>query len=427
MPPHQLTGAAKNHNLDNNDNFSPDNRFLCYDTREMVGPGIGNSQSVEKVDVETGEKTVLYAPEKTIISQEEWEAAPGAGAASFNPTANEVVFIHGPFVDEMPVRGFYNKPNRQGAVVPGDGSQRLSWLDCRDVETSRDTLPGAHRGGTHRHEYCLDGSRVGFTYDDFLLPEYGRTIGYLEPNPNAPGDATHWFALLVRVLPRDKAKPGDIVQALGDSWASSTGKVRAFVGTIMENDGSFAEALFTVTIPDGTDITTADSGSATRYPTPPKGLIIRRLTKTCASGIVRGSHDGTRIAYYAKDANGVVQLFIVPVEGGEDASDPAMRPAQATKLRTGVASGLRWHPEGHTLYCVSNNGVVSTCVVPGDDFGKSTYLTAQGDGPERLNVVCSWDGKRLAWNQAVPVYDAQGNRQRNYKGEDFMQIFTLDL
>jgi hypothetical protein len=427
MPPHQLTDAAKNHNLDNNDNFSGDNRFLCYDTRETIGPGIGNSQSVEKIDVQTGEKTVLYAPEEVVTSPDEWQTAPGAGAASFNPVADEVVFIHGPFVHEVPVRGLYAKPNRRGAVVPGDGSQRLSWLDCRDIATDRDTLPGAHRGGTHRHEYSLDGRRVGFTYDDFFLPQYGRTIGYLEPHPNAPEGATHWFALLVRVVPRGEAKPGDIVQALGDSWIGREGKVRAFIGTVMEDDGSFADALFTVTIPEGTDITTADSGNATRYPTPPVGLVIRRLTKTCAPGIVRGSHDGTRIAYYALDAQGVVQLFIVPTEGGEDAADPVLRPEQATHLRTDVTSSLRWHPDGHTIFCVSNNGVVATTVTPGDAFGKSTFLTPQGDGPERFNVVCSHDGKLLAWNQAVPVYDAQGMRQTNYAGQDFLQIFTLAM
>ncbi|MEK7793639.1 MAG: DUF3748 domain-containing protein, partial [Candidatus Hydrogenedentota bacterium] len=77
----QITFTPKNHNLDNNDNFSPDGRFLCYDTREMLGPGIENSQSVEKVENATGEETVLYAPAKTIIGA---QAAPGVGAASYS-------------------------------------------------------------------------------------------------------------------------------------------------------------------------------------------------------------------------------------------------------------------------------------------------------------------------------------------------------
>ena len=55
----QITFTLKNHELDNNDNFSPDDRFLVYDTREMIGPGIGNGQTIEKVEIATAEETVL--------------------------------------------------------------------------------------------------------------------------------------------------------------------------------------------------------------------------------------------------------------------------------------------------------------------------------------------------------------------------------
>ncbi|HPJ99732.1 MAG TPA: DUF3748 domain-containing protein, partial [Candidatus Hydrogenedentes bacterium] len=191
----QITTSAKNHNLDNNDNFSSDGRFLCYDTRETVGSGIGNGQTIEKVELATGVETILYQPEKTVIGE---DAAPGVGAVTFCPVANAVAFIHGPLLDEVPERGYYAKTNRVGAEVIADGSQRRVWLDRRDVATGRDTLPGAHRGGTHRHEYSFDGKRVGFTYDDALLTEYGRTIGMLAPHPQAPEGATHYFALLVR-------------------------------------------------------------------------------------------------------------------------------------------------------------------------------------------------------------------------------------
>nr|HQH53837.1 DUF3748 domain-containing protein [Candidatus Hydrogenedentota bacterium] len=84
MPAHgqerQITTSAKNHNLDNNDNFSPDGRFLCYDTRGTVGSGIGNGQTIEMVEIATGKETILYRPEKTVIGE---EAAPGLGAVTF--------------------------------------------------------------------------------------------------------------------------------------------------------------------------------------------------------------------------------------------------------------------------------------------------------------------------------------------------------
>ena len=58
----QVTFTPKNHMLDNNDNFSADGRFVCYDTREWIGPGIENSQSVEKVEIATGKETVEPCP-----------------------------------------------------------------------------------------------------------------------------------------------------------------------------------------------------------------------------------------------------------------------------------------------------------------------------------------------------------------------------
>ena len=105
-------------------------RFLCYDTRETVGPGIENSQSIEMVEIASGEETILYRPEKTLIGK---EAAPGVGAVTFCPVANKVAFIHGPLLEEVPERGYYAKPNRLGAEVIADGSQRRVWLDRRDV------------------------------------------------------------------------------------------------------------------------------------------------------------------------------------------------------------------------------------------------------------------------------------------------------
>jgi hypothetical protein len=34
----QITSTPKNHDLDNNDNFSPSGQWLCYDTRETTAP-----------------------------------------------------------------------------------------------------------------------------------------------------------------------------------------------------------------------------------------------------------------------------------------------------------------------------------------------------------------------------------------------------
>jgi len=375
------------------------------------------------VELATGKETVLYAPPFSTSDK----AAPGIGAASFNPMADRVGFIHGPPLETLAARGPYAKTNRNGAEVSGDGSVKLTWLDERDVATGRDTTPGAHRGGTHRHEYSRNGKRIGFTYDDALLPQYARTIGYMEKNLRAPGKASHFFALLVPVVPQGTAKPGEIESALGDSWVDNEGLMRAFIGKVRQPDGvSYQQSLFVVDVPADVDITTADSGSAQRFPQPPKGIRIRRLTQAFAAGIVRGSYDGKRIAYFGHDSNGGSQVFIIPSNGSDTAADLKLRPLQATHLPRGTTNGLRWHVSGDFIACISGGGVAVTCVKPGNQFGKSMFLTPQDDGPARKDLVWSPDGKLLAYDRPTPTLDKAGHRQTTYDGKDFNQIFLLD-
>lgn len=419
----QITFAPHNHNLDNNDNFSPDRKFLCYDTRETIGPGINNSLSIEKVEIATGIESIIYKPEKVLTGE---DCAPGVGAASYHPTQNKVVFIHGPLVEEVPERGYYGKPNRKGAEVDADGSQRLVWLDCRDVDTTRDTLPGAHRGGTHRHEYSMDGKRVGFTYDDFLLPEYGRTIGYMEPRPDGPGGATHYFCLLVKPAPTGKSKPGEIEIASGDSWIGEHGYMRAFIGKVRAANGTdYEESLFVVDVPATIDITTARAGNKSEYPTPPKGLRIRRLTHTPASGTVRGTLEGDRIAYYATDENGKKQIFVIASDGSDQDPDPAKRPVQATHCAEGVEGGVRWHPSGNSIAYHTNGAVAVTCVQPGPRFGETRLLTPESKDNPRADLVWSPDGSLFACTRAVPSYGTDGKLVKTYSGKDCQQIFVL--
>jgi Protein of unknown function (DUF3748)/WD40-like Beta Propeller Repeat len=421
----QLTYTAKNHNLDSTHNFSGDDLFLCYDTRGLVGSGIGNCQSIEKVDVATGEETVLYAPSESVIGE---KAAPGMGAAYFSAAENKVAFIHGPPVEEVAARGYYDSNNRNGAEVVADGSGRLTWLDTRDVARDRDTTPGAHRGGTHDHEYTPDGKRIGLTYDDFLMPEYDRTIGYLEKNPEVPEGASHYFALLVPTVPKDTSKPGEIEKAWGDNWVDAHGYQRAFIGKVRSADGvHYEQSLFVVDIPPGTDITTADSGSATRFPTPPEGVRVRRLTQSHADGIVRCHPDTKRIAYYSGAPDGSKQIFVIPADGAENHQDPAKRPVQVTDFAGGVAGGVRWHPSGNAVAYVANNGVAVACVKAGTNFGKTVFLTPQGDAPDRRNLVWSHDGKTLAFNKRVPTRDSDGNAVKTCDGQDLQQVFLVDF
>src|SRR5215831_9355554 len=98
--------------------------------------------------------------------------------------------------------------------------------------------------------------------------------------------------------------------------------MRAFIGKVREADGTYQESLFIVDIPAEVDITTADSGSSRRFPTPPRGVKIRRLTHSRAEGIVRGTSAGDRIAYYAQATDGTRQIFTIPSGGSDQATDP---------------------------------------------------------------------------------------------------------
>lgn len=74
----QLTQDPRNHDLDNNQNFTRDGKWLIYDTRN---PGIPESKTIERIHVESGQVEVLYEAEKGAMGP-----ALGAGAASFSPT-----------------------------------------------------------------------------------------------------------------------------------------------------------------------------------------------------------------------------------------------------------------------------------------------------------------------------------------------------
>jgi WD40 repeat protein len=423
MKEHQITFSAKTHALDNNDNFSPDGNYLCYDTRGTVyNTDLANTKSIEKVEINSGIETILWNPPS--VSGE--QAAPGVAAVSWHPSEDKVIFIHGPFLDEVKSRGYYDKPNRTAMEVSADGKQKLTKVDMRDVITKRPTTPGTHRGGTHRHEYSRDGKRIGFTYDDFLLKQYDRTIGYLEIHPEAPNGYTHYFAILVKPTVKGQSKPGEIEKAYDDSWVDSAGRQRAFIAKIRsKNSVDYDYALCIVEIPENVDITSAESGTSAIYPEPPEGILFRRLTHSgWAGGIVRGSPDGKQIAYFFKDKDDVQQLHVIPVNGSDLDSDVSKQPRQLTWLPEDV-SAVRWHPSGNWLFCLSHGNVLAIFIGSKEKFGKTCWLSQ--DKLEREQLVISPDGNTLAYIIRYPVKDKNSKNMKDVEGLFFRPIFTMNL
>ena len=412
----QITFTGKNHVLDNNDNFSPNGRFLSYDTRGTVfNEDLANSKSIEKVEIATGQETVLWNPPS--ITGE--NAAPGVAAVSFHPFENKVIFINGPFINEVKERGYYNHQNRTAGEVDGEGHKHFYRVDMRDI-THDPTLSGAHRGGTHRHEYCRNGNRIGFTYDDFLIRDYDRTIGFMEPNDKVQEGYTHYFCLILKPAPKGHARPGEIEKAYGDSWVDAAGTMRAFIGKVRQENGKdYDYDLFVADIPADVDITTAFSGTKDKYPEPPQRITIRRLTHGMnVNGIVRGSYDGKRIAFASNDRAGADQLFVIRADGSEN------KPVQVTHLQKSVTA-IRWHVSDNWVFFISNGDIMAAYV--GHEHPYSTIIRLTRKKRSRDQLVLSNDGNIAAYIIPVPTQDGSGKIVKDAGGNDFRQIFVMTL
>ena len=427
---HDLTRNAA---LDNNLNFSPDGKWLVFDTRDQ---DLTECRSIEKVNVETGERVVLYAAPNPVPGQ-----GPGVAASSYFPYEDAVIFIHGPMTET----GLsYAMTRRTGAMVPGDGSGVVTWADARDVTPP--FTPGALRGGTHRHEPGgPDGRWIGYTYNDQIMKGYSeeagidwdlRTLGVTmlghpvavdETPENVSGAG--FSVVVVEVTPKEvlDENPGTdrIFRASNDRWVGTRGYqkpdgswqiARAFLGMtrVYAEDGQIVDHsdVYIVDIPD--DITVpGDSGplegTATSFPAPPAGTVQRRLTRTTygCRGDVRSSPDGSRLAFLSRTEDGAPQIFTVSPLGGEM--------TQVTFFPEGVRSEPMWFPDGRHILTVHDRClVVVDGLEPGPD-AEVRYFTERGNG--RIVAKCiSPDGKLVAFNRTI------GTR------EDWtMQVFVVDV
>jgi len=411
----QITFSPKTHALDNNDNFSPDGKYLCYDTRATVyNENLANCKSIEKVNIETGEETVLWEP--PFVTGE--NAAPGVAAPSYHPKKNKVIFIHGPFLEEVEDRGYYSIKNRSAIEVDGDGNGELIKVDLRDIK-NKITTPGAHRGGTHRHEYTRSGNRIGFTYDDIIVQKYDRTIGYMEENNNTAKGYTHYFSLILKPAEKGKSKPGEIEKAWDDSWIDSLGTMRAFIGKVRNESKNYDYDIFVADIPLDLDITTSFSGNNNEHPRPADGINIRRLTHGLkADGIIRSSNDGKTIAFTAEDENGILQIHLIKSDGSQET------PTKITNL-AGNAYATRWLPSGNWIFCLSDGDVIATYVGQEKKYGKSIKLNEQK--LDRDELVVSQNGNLLAYDAPVLTRNSETKLVKDAAGNDFRQIFIMRL
>jgi hypothetical protein len=425
---------SKNHDLDNNDNFSPGCKWLVYDTRNEI-TAIAGCSAIERVNIETGVTEVLYK------INDNHDYGPGVGAVSYSPMENIVIFIHG--VPLCTSENPYQQWRRTGVMIRDNQPGIPVNMDARDV-----TFPftaGALRGGTHRHEWSRDGKWIGYTYNDAVMKKLEDSTGVkwnlrtiavsnqqhaviVDTDKDGENINGTWFsAVVVRVVPDPAPGTDEISNAASDSWVGTSGyrkpdrsmqMARAFLGQVRSKDGKPVDELFVVDIPDSINIPGEFGpleGTKNSFPMPPKGTVQRRLTRTAdgpspgCSQVVRSSSDGEFISYCSRDKNGIQQLFIISPLGG--------KPVQITEHESDVQSGARWSPDNKSIAYVWDNSIV-ICDISGDRFEQRyKRVTSKTDEPPS-NHVWSNDGKTIAFNRWV--YSKE-------KKERKKQIFIIKL
>lgn len=417
-----------NHDLDNNDNFSPDDQWLIYDTRTDEG-GIGANARIEKVNVQSGEKVVLYEQKKNQVY------GPGVGAVSYSHKETKVVFIHG--LLNITAENPYQQWRRTGVIIDDANPGVPIFMDARDISFPYTT--GALRGGTHRHEWSGDGQWIGYTYNDAVMKhledstgeihnlrsigvsKYGITVS-VDADPEGENISGEWFsAIVVQVVANPTPGSDEISRAAGDSWVGTSGykkqngtfqRARGFIGTVKDKKGNDLDEVFIVDIPEDISVPGAHGpleGTYTDMPAPPLGASQRRLTFTADTenpgciGLVRSSPDGSKLSYLAFDAHGINQLFIISPFGGT--------PSQITDHASDVQSGARWSPDGTKVCYVWGNSIIIHDI-KNHEFSRLTKAT---EVPP-TNPVWSHDGKTIAFNRLVI----------NEKDEMTKQIFTIN-
>jgi len=390
----QLTKNPGGHILTNVNCFSPDSQWIVYDVRSDKEGSVYDGRTIEQVNVRTGEVQVLY----------ESKNGANCGIVTYHPKANKVISVLGP---ENPTQDWqYASSHRQGVIVETARPMEKVNLDALEAKT--------------KQKLVQRNVGVSAPFGPVTVP---------------PGPRNHDGIMFTVLVTRTTATPtpgsDEISRAYEEGWVGTNGYLKAdgtrqkraiaFQGNVLAKDGKTTVAeVFIVDLPDDLTIPGPDGpleGTETGPPMPPKGAVQRRLTFTTERkfpGIqgprhwLRVSPDGTKIAFLAKDDDGVVQLWTVSPLGGQ--------PIQVTRNPWSVTSTITWSPDGTSIAYAMDNSIFVTEVAG----GKSTRLTPRSPdalAPLMLAVIFSPDGKSIAYQRRLP----------DGSGKEYNQIFLVKL
>ncbi len=430
--PMQLTHGSGGHTIHNTQCFSPNDEWIVYDTRNADSM-IGSTGSIAMVNTKTGETRELYNTEHQTAD------GPGVGAATFSPTRNSVLFIHG--IRNAGKSNPYSATRRTGVAIDIANPFHPIFMDARNIVSP--FTPGALRGGTHAHTWSTDGKLISFTYNDYIMEQLSkrdstvkdlRTVGVMVSGPSVkvPADSAgenndgEMFAVLVAKVTENPTPGSDeISKAFDEGWIGTKGykksdgslqhRAIAFQGEVKNTDGTKKTEVFVVDLPE--DLTKAVPGfpleaTASSRPNVPAEVLQRRITYS-QNGIVGPRHwlrttpDGMIIAFLSKDEKGIVQIYGVSPNGGEI--------KQITFNKNSVEGTFNFSPDGELLAYLCDNSVYLTDV----KTGKSEQISPGFSKEERATGGVAWsnNGKMIAFNKYV----------RDKSGNLFLQIFLLKV
>ncbi|WP_154647863.1 DUF3748 domain-containing protein [Pedobacter arcticus] len=419
----KLTSEAKGHLLNTTQCFSPDGDWLVYDTRNDDSK-IGSTKTIEMININTGIIKELYH------TNNQTEYGPGVGAATFSPTENKVIFIHG--IRNSNKTNPYDFTRRTGVAIAVSKPLQPIFMDARDVNPP--FTIGALRGGTHAHTWSGDGQAISYTYNDDVIAKSGkikdlRTVGIMFPGKvNVADDGSlennsgEMFSVIIaNVTENPNPNSDEVDKAFDECWIGNDGYLKndgnrqhraiAFQGNVRNELGETVTDIFVVDLPADLNTLKAETtqGLASARLAVPVSLAQRRITKL-KEGVkgprhwLRTSADGRIIAFLSKDKAGYINAFGVSPNGG------AVK--QLSFHKFDIESGFNFSPDGKQLAYIADRDVYITDI----ETGESTKIADnQPDTKFTGTVVWSPDGKKLVYNKYV-----------NRSGGAFLQIFVLE-
>ena len=464
-PEHQLTRGAGGRILTNTGVWSPDGEWIVYDTRNDGAGAVFDGGRIEMVHSRTGEVRIIYqcgadslsspggrrglgrggpldansglspnltmnrgGPLSPALSPSEGARGSEAhcGVATFHPREDKVVFIHGP---ERPgIDWAYAPSHRQGVMVDLASPGHAIPLDARDLTPP--FTSGALRGGSHVHVWDAAGERLSFTYNDALIEPDLRDVAVslmgrrvIVPKSHARNhDGEAFTVLITRSTSTPRPGSDDFSRACEEGWVGTNGYRRAdgtrqgsalaFQGQVLTERDEFITEVFIADLPDDLTLPGADplSGSASERPFPPRGISIRRLTRTSGRkfpGVqgprhwLRSSPDGTRIAFLMRDDAGIAQLWTVSPEGGE--------PVRLTDNAQPIASAFSWSSDGKFIAHILDGSMCVTDALTGITT-RLTHHVGAAEAPRPEACVFSPDARRIAYVRRVRSPEVEANQ-----------------